>query len=259
MRLFKVLNVEGLSTGGQEFPWPLPHGKRLGKWLPTVKGDLVVYENGYHVCTTEQLLQWLGPMIWEVEVRGDVVDAGLMTVVRSARIIAPTHWNERIARLFACDCAARALWRERRAGREPDKRSWKAINVARRYAKGKATKQELTAAGVAGRAAATWTAIGYASAAAKAAAFVAFNPSAAAWDTWAATGVATGAATGVAWNAPAAAIGAAWNASEAAAWNAPEAAAWEAERRWQALRLLEYLLGKDLDEADEEEEPHRRA
>ena len=49
-------------------------------------------------------------------------------------------------RLFACSCAERALQRERKAGREPDKRCWDAIKIVRRYAIGKATEEELSAA-----------------------------------------------------------------------------------------------------------------
>ena len=245
MRLFKALDVEGRSTGGQEFPWPLPHGKRPGKWLPTVEGDLVAYRRGYQVYTKDQVLDWLGPQIWEVEVRGDVVDAGRMTVVRSVRIIAATCWDQRVARLFACDCATRALRRERRAGREPDARSWEAIRVARLYAEGKATKQELTAAGVA--AGYAWTATDVAWTAGKAAAKAAWDAIAAAF---AATEVAPGTPAWATWNASAATMGASWNATEAAAcaasaaWNGTGEAAWKAERRWQAKCLLNYLDGK---------------
>ena len=49
-------------------------------------------------------------------------------------------------RLFACDCAERALGRERDAGHELDPRSWAAVEVARRYARGEATDEELAAA-----------------------------------------------------------------------------------------------------------------
>jgi len=62
--------------------------------------------------------------------------------------------SAKIMRLFACDCAERALERERTAGREPDKRSWDAVVVARRYANGKATIAELDAARAAAWAAA---------------------------------------------------------------------------------------------------------
>lgn len=42
-------------------------------------------------------------------------------------------------RLLACDCAERALRREIK----PDKRSWEAIRVSRRYAMGQASDDEL--------------------------------------------------------------------------------------------------------------------
>ena len=44
-------------------------------------------------------------------------------------------WSK-IGRLFAADCAERALLRERELGREPDDRSWAAVLTARRYANG---------------------------------------------------------------------------------------------------------------------------
>ena len=231
MRYFKVLNIDGRSTGSQEFQWLLPPGEGPGQWLPTVEGDIVVYVNGYHICTVSQLIPWLGPCIWEVEVRGDVVDADKMTVVRSARIIAPTRWDESSARLFACDCAARALRRERRAGREPDKRSWKAIKVARRYAKGKATKAELTAAR---------TAAGYVWDVAWA------NISATDWTTdnidfWTATRT----AWDITYDDASVAVR---DATDAATGYNRDAAAGDVERRWQARRLQEYLLGKPGEE-----------
>jgi hypothetical protein len=113
-------------------------------------------------------------------------------------------------RSFACDCAERALLRERDAGREPDLRSGEAIRVARAYLAGEASAQTLAAA---------WDA---ASAAARDAARDAAW--AAAWDAaWAA--------------ASAAASAAAWAAASAAA----SAAARDAERNWQADRLRFYV------------------
>jgi hypothetical protein len=56
------------------------------------------------------------------------------------------HLDAPILRLFAADCAERALLREQAAGREPDPRSWAAAAVARRYARGEATDEELDAA-----------------------------------------------------------------------------------------------------------------
>lgn len=61
---------------------------------------------------------------------------------------------EREQHLFACRCAERPLMRERKAGREPDKRSWKAPAVKRRWVDGEATDKELFAARSAARSAA---------------------------------------------------------------------------------------------------------
>jgi hypothetical protein len=47
---------------------------------------------------------------------------------------------------FACRVAENALLKERKAGREPDARSWKALEVKRKWLKGEATDSELAAA-----------------------------------------------------------------------------------------------------------------
>ena len=49
-------------------------------------------------------------------------------------------------RQFGCDCVTRVLLRERASGREPDPRSWAAVDVSRRFAQGGATEAELAAA-----------------------------------------------------------------------------------------------------------------
>jgi hypothetical protein len=105
-------------------------------------------------------------------------------------------------RLFACACAERALKRERNAGREPDARSWEAVKTSRRYARGKATAEELAAAWAAARAAA--------------------------WD------AARDAARAAAWAAG-------WAAAGAAAWAAGWDAARDAEYQWQKRALLRLL------------------
>jgi len=60
---------------------------------------------------------------------------------------------DRLARLFACDCAEHVLpiFEQKNPG---DKRPRKAIEVSRRYANGEATREELDAAGAAAEAAA---------------------------------------------------------------------------------------------------------
>ncbi len=66
--------------------------------------------------------------------------------VSATRTLVAARDVTRELRLFVCDCAERTLTRERGQGREPDARSWAAIEVARRHADGKATDNELAAA-----------------------------------------------------------------------------------------------------------------
>ena len=124
---------------------------------------------------------------------------------------------EREARLFACDCAERALARIL----HPDPRSVKAIEVARRYAMGTATAEELAAAARSARSAtdAACAAADAACAACAAAAAAAADAACAAAD-----------AAAAAWAAARAAAWAAAWAADVAAQAAADDAAWQAER-----------------------------
>jgi hypothetical protein len=249
---YKFLTADGRATHAHNFSWSLPKGKRPGKWMPKIKGDLVPCENGYHVCSERDLLEWCHETLYEVEVRGEIVTSENKLVVREARLLRKVnHWNERSARMFACDCAEKAL----ELVKTPDPRSVGALEVSRRFADGKASKAELDAAraaawaaGDAARAAA-WAAAGDA---ARAAAWAAWAAAwAAAWDAaraaaWAA---AWDAARDAAWAAAgdaarAAAWAAAGDAARAAAWAAAGDAARAAARKWQRERLMQYLRGQ---------------
>jgi hypothetical protein len=110
------------------------------------------------------------------------VDHGDKIVVARARLLYRVEaWNDdKSLRLFATDCAERALKREEKSGRKVDKRSWDAVRIARDFARGRATEQELAAAWAAAWAAARDAARAAAGAAARAAARDAAR--AAAWD-----------------------------------------------------------------------------
>ena len=212
--LFKFLDEEGRAYHGGSGAWPLPRGDRPGKWLK-VEGEIRPCANGLHLCTAEHLLRWAAPALYVAEAGKVRVDNGDKIVVQRARLIRRVdEWNDKNLRLFAADCAERALRRERKARREPDKRSWDAVRVAREFACGKATMSERAAARDA-----AWVAAGDA-----------------AWDAaWAAAGAA---ARDAAW---AAAGDAAWDAARDAAGAAAWDAAGDAEREWQMKRLLRYL------------------
>ncbi|MBC7350448.1 MAG: hypothetical protein H5U05_10805 [Candidatus Aminicenantes bacterium] len=189
--------------------------------MPEVEGKLKPCRNGYHVVTLEQLPNWLGERIFEVEVGDEIVHADDKSVVRTCRLIREcTGWNERTARLFACDCAERVL--PLYEARYDDDRPRKAIETARRYADGKADVEELAAA----RAAAWEAALNASRDASRAAAWAA---------AWAAS---LNASRAAALNAS---RYAARDAAEAAAGDAAGDAAWDAERQWQVERLRKIL------------------
>ena len=179
-KLYKFLGKYGEPCNGGNGSWHLPRGGHPGRWMPTIEGDLVPCARGYHLCRCADLAYWIGPVLYEAEARGDVVVADNKVVVRQARLLRRIKvWDSRMMRLFACACASRVLPIFER--KYPlDKRPRLAIRVARRYAVGKASSEELDAA-------------------------------------WAAAGDAAGAAGDAAWDAAwAAARDAAWDAARAA-------------------------------------------
>ena len=213
--LYKVLAEDGTPFHGGSGRWALPADGKPGAWMPRLAGRLVACRYGYHLCERDNLIYWLGPTIWEAETRSrKLLRDGTKSVVSTARLLRRLEtWNPRTQRLFAADCAERALERERAAGREPHPDSWRAIAVARRYANSKATPQELAAAAAAAAYAA------YAATAAYAAAYDAAHDAAhAAYD--------------------------AAHDARAATYAATTAAAYAAERQWQTTRLWEYLDGE---------------
>ena len=126
------------------FAWPQPNG-RPGKWVRTT-GDLVACRNGIHACTLSRALDWLNAECYVIELGGAVENAGDKLVARRGRLIRRVEtWNEKNQRLFAADCAEHvlSLFEKKRPN---DARPRRAIEVARLYARGKATGSELAAA-----------------------------------------------------------------------------------------------------------------
>jgi sugar lactone lactonase YvrE len=205
--LYKFLSEDGTSPYAF-FQWPLPNGKPT-KWV-RARGPLVVCDNGIHLCREKDLPHWLGPVLFEAEARGGRIDSANKIVVREARLLHHVEtWNEKTARLFACDCAERAMRRVTALYGKQDKRSWNAIKAARQFAHGRISDAALSAAE-----SAAWSAV-----------------------------------RSVAWSAAelaarSAARSAAWSAAELAARSAARSAAWSAEREWQTQRLLQYLRGE---------------
>ena len=127
---------------GGDYKWPLPNGGP-GDWTKPLTAPLVMCERGYHVLRDDAVLSWLGPRIFETEYTGESIEAWGKICAHSVRLLREFgNWNARTSRLFACDCAERAL---AQAGAN-DERSKIAIQVARRFAQRQATIEELCTA-----------------------------------------------------------------------------------------------------------------
>ena len=244
MTYYKILKNDGTCANGGLGKWYLP--KKLadgtwkpGRWMPKIDDRLIPCEHGYHLCRPDDLIYWLDEAIFVAEFEGEMVLDDNKIVVRRARLLRKVEtWNERTARLFACKCAEHVLPIFEKKYPD-DTQPRKAVEIARKYANGKATKTELAAARDAARDAA-WDAAW--DAAARAAAAAAAD---AAWDAaWAAEAAAR-AAEAAAEAAARAAADAAWAARYAArdAWAAARDAwaAGVAEREWQTKTLLKMI------------------
>ena len=182
-----------------------------------IDGPLVICDRGLHASARalDALKYAPGLIVCLVELRGERIDDSDKSCAMQRKCLAKIDATKTL-HLFACWCARRALLAERHAGREPDKRSWDAIRVKRRWLSGRASDAELSAAGRAAglAAAARWSA---------------------AWVT--AEGVAA-----ARWAARWAAAAARWAAAEAAGAAGKAAAEEEEEEKAAQNRQLEKML-----------------
>ena len=163
---YKVLAVDGVSPQhGGSGKWFLPKGKRAGKWMPKID-NIKPCQRGYHFVMLSQLPQWLGPTLYELEVRGEVINLSDKSVAQQARLIRKVDtWNDKTLRLFAADCAEHVLGLYE--SKYPnDTRPRNAIQAARDFANGRISLDELNAAAYAAYANAAAAYAAYAAAAA---------------------------------------------------------------------------------------------
>jgi len=161
MKAYHFLNEDMTAGSGKEKPWT------VGEERTVPKPDCIALcAYGYHSAPSwrDALRYGPGPVACIVEVSEPIAHDDTKQVSATRKLVAAKDVSKEL-RLFACDCAERALKRERKAGREPDKRSWAAIIVARRYANGEATLTEITAASAYAAYAASAYAASYANAA----------------------------------------------------------------------------------------------
>ena len=82
---YKGMLENGLTL--HEHPgWFLPRGSRPGKWMPKIQ-TVELCSSGYHVCTIDQLREWIAPAVYVVEVRGMMVKDGRKSAWQQARLV----------------------------------------------------------------------------------------------------------------------------------------------------------------------------
>jgi hypothetical protein len=193
----------------------------VGKKL-TVKPPLELCRWGLHASkrAVDALQYAPGPIACRVELSGEILE-GDDKVCATERTVLKMLDATNILHEFACWCAEQALLKEREAGREPDPRSWAAVEAKRKWLRGEITDSELAAARDAAWAA-TWAAT-----------------RAAAWD------VAWAAAREAAWDAArTAAWDIAWTATRDVARDVAWDAAWAAQNTQLEKMLLEAMEGR---------------
>ena len=132
-----------------------------------VEGPLELCRRGLHasIRPLDALRYAPGSIVCRVEMGGGILhgDDKLCASERKTLWVADAT---NALHKFACLCAERELLRQRRAGREPDKRCWAAIEAKRAWLRGEIDDKALAAAWAAARAAA-WAAVNAADAAAR--------------------------------------------------------------------------------------------
>ena len=125
------------------------HRKTVAGKTHTVTGRVALCERGLHGSVRAIHALNYAPyntvQVERVRLSGTIV-ADTDKHVATERTYLAVANCERLFHEFACWCAERVLKAERKAGREPDPRSWAAIWVKRQWLQGKATDEELAAA-----------------------------------------------------------------------------------------------------------------
>jgi hypothetical protein len=136
--LYKFTGRNGETYNGFMWPLPVKQGRKwiAGEWTPAIDGELEACENGYHLTDRDHLLEWAGEEMYVAEYDGDIIQEQDKYVVRRARLIKRVEtWNDKTLRLFTVWCARNAL----AFIDNPDPRSVHAVDVAEKFANGKAT------------------------------------------------------------------------------------------------------------------------
>jgi hypothetical protein len=101
---YKLLRRDGTSlfTG---FSWPLPNGEP-GRW---VDARVDPCRSGIHACRVSDLPYWLGRVLYEIELEGEVVELGSKLVAPRGRLVRRVDgWDDELRDAYTRMCAERA-------------------------------------------------------------------------------------------------------------------------------------------------------
>ena len=104
MNAYKFLAEDGSGLFSR-FRWPLPDGS-AGAW---VDGDPDPCRSGVHACRPRDLPYWLAPVLYEIELDGDVQEQPLKVVAPRGRLTRRIDaWNGETRDAYSQMCIARA-------------------------------------------------------------------------------------------------------------------------------------------------------
>jgi len=118
---YKFLRSDGTSvfTG---FRWPLPDGGP-GDW---VDARIEPCRSGVHACRRSDLPFWVGRVLYEIELAGEIVEQPAKVVASRARLLRRVEaWDEELRNAYTRMCADRA--HELALGAAPPLDDWDAV------------------------------------------------------------------------------------------------------------------------------------
>jgi hypothetical protein len=118
---YKFLRRDG-TTPFTGFRWDLPNGEP-GDW---VEARVAPCLSGIHACRPSDLPHWVGPVLYEIELEGEVVEARSKLVATRGRLLRRIEaWDDALGEAYTRMCAERA--HELAASVSPPLEAWAAM------------------------------------------------------------------------------------------------------------------------------------
>jgi hypothetical protein len=104
VKAYKFLTDDGRGVFSG-IAWPLPNGSP-GAW---VEAEVDLCRSGIHACRTDDLSYWLAPALYEIELDGEIVEAGMKVIAPRGRLVRHIDaWDDETREEYSQMCIARA-------------------------------------------------------------------------------------------------------------------------------------------------------